>query len=346
MKAVKDKVSENNIIVMGAGNKRKTTNLSTSSPLAVSTVPSPPLQQWHNAVAGSVSGGVARLMIAPIDLIRIRLQLDTQRQSIWSHMSKVYRTEGGIFGFYRGNIPATYLWMGYAAVQFSAYEQISRSLHKNNRYYFNADGNNNNSGIIAFTSGASAGVIATICTYPLDLCRTNLAARADGPQSMWSFALQMYQKQGILRGFFAGIGPAIYGIIPYMGCNFLIYETFVKGERETASVAGVAGAISGGVSKLLVYPLDTVKKRIQVQAFTTSTHSSMINCIYHIIRREHPRNLYRGVVPSVLKNTIATSLSFAIYTLTLNTIRYTDVQAKVCLWPREHEGQQRKKIQQ
>mmetsp|Transcript_37780 Transcript_37780/g.43156 ORF Transcript_37780/g.43156 Transcript_37780/m.43156 type:complete len:315 (-) Transcript_37780:1454-2398(-) len=311
-----------------AVNRKKLTSFPTSHLLATSIISSfsPLQQQWHSAVAGSVAGGLARLVIAPFDLIRIRLQLDKNRQSIWSHMAKVYKTEGGILGFYRGNIPATYLWMGYAGVQFTVYEQISRSLHNINRYYYCIDDDDNIAAIIAFTSGALAGVTATICTYPLDLCRTNFAARADGPQSMWLFTLQMYQKRGIQHGFFAGIGPAIYGIIPYMGFNFLIYESLVKGDRETASLAGAAGAISGGVSKLLVYPLDTVKKRIQVQAFVSSLPTtSMLKCFYKIIHREHPRNLYRGIIPSIFKNTLATSLSFTIYTLTLRIIKCADV---------------------
>jgi hypothetical protein len=105
-----------------------------------------------------------------------------------------------------------------------------------------------------------------------------------------------------------------------MGFNFLIYETLV-GEKTTIN-AGMAGAIAGATSKVLVYPLDTVKKRLQVQAYYVAaaevdgnkSYKGMMDCLRRILKEEGPLSLYRGLAPSVLKNTIATSLSFALYT--------------------------------
>lgn len=273
---------------------------------------SPP---WYNAVSGCVSGAGARLVIAPLDLIRIRLQIEPQKSLLY-HVRKV-SADSGVLGFFRGNVPATYLWMGYSAIQFSVYARISDALR--DRTY--------NASTTAFCSGGLAGVVATLATYPLDICRTSFAARATDPKSpktMWEFTLQMYQQQGI-RGFFAGVGPGLYGIVPYMGFNFLIYETLV-GEKTTIN-AGMAGAISGGVSKLLVYPLDTIKKRIQVEAFYEGRRPvSMTDCFVSIVREEGPLSLYRGIVPSVIKNMIATSLAFSIYTLTQNALQTIDLQ--------------------
>jgi len=288
--------------------------------LSLKTSPSSSSQpEWHNAFAGCVAGAGARMVIAPLDLIRIRLQIE-HKENILKLVKRVYTLEGGIIGFFRGNVPATYLWMGYSAVQFSAYERVSQFLK--HQCGVQNDGNCPPSAI-SFGAGALAGITATFATYPLDLCRTNFAARADGPRSIWAFVLQIYKAQGI-SGFFVGMGAALYGIVPYMGCNFLIYEKLVEGDRKTTSLAGFAGAISGGVSKLLVYPLDTVKKRMQVQAFampTTPRYDSMIDCLFQIIKKEGAHNLYRGLLPSILKNAIATSLSFALYTATLNLLR-------------------------
>ena len=49
-----------------------------------------------------------------------------------------------------------------------------------------------------------------------------------------------------LRNLFAGCGPAVLGIIPYMGINFALYDYLVrKGEKTNAVDAGAAGAIAG-----------------------------------------------------------------------------------------------------
>jgi hypothetical protein len=154
---------------------------------------------------------------------------------------------------------------------------------------------------------------------------------------MFSFARRVWQAQGV-SGFFAGSGPALYGIVPYMGLNFVIYESLV-GHDKTLAQAGAAGAISGGVSKFVVYPLDTVKKRLQVQAFydeTLTKYKGIIDCFVRIIRDEGASSLYRGLIPSVLKNTIATSLSFALYTHTMNLL--TTVERRATKLYQDHQS--------
>lgn len=279
----------------------------------------------NNAIAGCFAGAGARMVVAPLDLIRIRLQLEP-KTTLWAHVQNVTR-ESGWKGFFRGNVPATYLWVGYSAVQFAVYARLSEPL----LHSLEANNNNKNDGIvsmlynksaIAFGSGALAGVTATVLTYPLDICRTNFAAsqkQQGGPTTMLDFVRGMFRRQG-LSGFWAGIVPSLCGIVPYMGFNFLIYETLVG--DKTAFNAGVAGAISGSSSKLLVYPLDTIKKRLQVQAYDSHhvQYQGTIDCFVQIVRQEGFKSLYRGILPSMLKNTIATSLSFSLYTLAQNVL--------------------------
>jgi len=138
-----------------------------------------------------------------------------------------------------------------------------------------------------------------------------------------------------IRTIFAGSGPAVLGIVPYMGLNFALYDYLIRrGDRVKVSDAGSAGAISGGVSKLIVYPLDTVKKRLQAQAFETFwgsatanvakvdkvQYKNMLDCASRIMSEEGPRAFYRGLVPSLVKTMGATSLTFAIFQLTKNTL--------------------------
>ena len=276
----------------------------------------------NNAIAGCFAGAGARMVVAPLDLIRIRLQLEPN-MTIWAHLQDVNR-ESGWKGFFRGNVPATYLWVGYSAIQFAVYARLSEALQQQSHLLSlpsSSHNNNNYKSAIAFVAGAMAGVTATVLTYPLDICRTNFAAsqKAGGPMTMLGFARDMLRRQG-LWGFWAGIVPSLYGIVPYMGFNFLIYETLV-GEK-TAFNAGVAGAISGSSSKLLVYPLDTVKKRLQVQAYESNhvRYQGTVDCLVQIVRHEGFGSLYRGILPSMLKNTIATSLSFSLYTLAQNAL--------------------------
>ncbi|GKY93888.1 hypothetical protein MPSEU_000355700 [Mayamaea pseudoterrestris] len=167
------------------------------------------------------------------------------------------------------------------------------------------------------------------------------------PSSLLQFAKHLHRQQGY-RGFYAGVGPAIVQIIPYMGVNFTIYEYLTMplsnddhdqrhGSRRLMNSA-YAGSISGAVSKILVYPLDTVKRRLQGQALSVLLYSenessslqvtrsnvryrNMVHCMRTMYRREGFLALYKGLVPAVYKSTVATALSFAVFQWTRDVLQ-------------------------
>lgn len=315
--------------------------------------------QWHNAVAGGVAGAGSRLFTAPLDLVRIRAQLERRdvypRPSILTRMINVYKAEGGITALFRGNLAASYLWVGYSTVQFSVYGTIKERL-EDYRYEIareqamktiqqqqlsQIDNLWTNPTTIAFLSGAGAGICATIATYPFDIARTVFASRGAlqqnkkskgfrPPTTIKECAISIYRQLGFV-GFYAGSAPAVVQIIPYMGLNFVIYEFLItEGESSRASksvgLSGYAGSISGAVSKIIVYPMDTIKKRIQFQSVfgapckTGVVYDGMWDCFATTIRTEGVFGLYRGLVPSVLKTTLGSGLAFTFFRSTKNLL--------------------------
>ena len=345
---------------------------STTSMIITETIKYP---QWHNAVAGGVAGAGARLFTAPLDLVRIRAQLERRdvypRPSILTRMMDVYKAEGGITALFRGNLAASYLWVGYTTVQFSVYgtikeriedyrddvarvaetpqytQQTQRQAQRQTQAQYQQQLSNLliNPTATAFVSGAGAGICATMATYPFDICRTVFASKGAltqqqreqptgkafrPPSTIKECAISMYRQRGI-RGFYAGSAPAVVQIVPYMGINFAIYDFLItQGEDSRSSksvgLSGYAGSIGGAVSKIIVYPMDTIKKRIQIQSVfgaspcTPVVYNGMWDCLATTIRTEGVLGLYRGLVPSVLKTTMGSGLSFTFFRITKNML--------------------------
>lgn len=83
----------------------------------------------------------------------------------------------------------------------------------------------------------------------------------------------------------------------------------------------VCGSGSGLFSKLIIYPLDLTKKRLQIQGFeaarvrfgVTRKYHGMIHCMRDTIAYEGIQGLYKGLAPSLLKAVFATGTIFCVY---------------------------------
>jgi hypothetical protein len=91
---------------------------------------------------------------------------------------------------------------------------------------------------------------------------------------------------------------------------------------------GFCGGIAGGASKFIVYPLDTIKKRLQSQVLlstaTTSIsaikYNGILHCAQTIYKSEGILGFYKGIVPTVFKAVTATAITFAVYDTTKELI--------------------------
>ena len=84
---------------------------------------------YVDPLAGGISGLAVRALTAPFDLVKIRLQLTPASCSATTvnTVKSVYKKEGP-WAFFKGNVAATYLWVTYAAVQFTLYNKISNVI--------------------------------------------------------------------------------------------------------------------------------------------------------------------------------------------------------------------------
>lgn len=70
---------------------------------------------------------------APLDVLKIRLQLQQLHNPLYSSASQalldITRSEG-VRSLWKGNLCATYLWVSYGAVQFGLYDGMKARLRR------------------------------------------------------------------------------------------------------------------------------------------------------------------------------------------------------------------------
>ncbi|KAJ4409063.1 mitochondrial thiamine pyrophosphate transporter [Didymella pomorum] len=275
-------------------------------------------------------------VIAPLDVIKIRLQLQihslSDPLSVQGIHGPVYKgtlgtlkqilAHEGVTGLWKGNIPAELMYLAYGSIQFSAYTYAS-SLLEHPALPIHLP-----SSAVNFLSGAAAGAAATTATYPLDLLRTRFAAQ--GNERVYTSiraSVQQIASQEGLGGFFRGLGAGVSQIVPYMGLFFASYESLKPLMSESpiplpfGTSDAAAGVVASILSKTAVYPLDTTRKRLQVQGpmLARYVHGNIpeyrgvISTVRRIWRQEGRRGMYRGLTVSLIKAAPASAVTMWTY---------------------------------
>ncbi|KAJ9216446.1 hypothetical protein DTO166G4_2034 [Paecilomyces variotii] len=298
-------------------------------------------------LAGGIAGLVSRFCIAPLDVVKIRLQLQihslSDPSSIHGLKGPVYKgtlptmraiiREEGLTGLWKGNIPAELLYVCYGGIQFTTYRTTTQALSK-------LDPHRLPPSVESFISGAFAGGVATAATYPLDLLRTRFAAQGKERvyTSLWSSVRDIARYEGPL-GFFRGCSAAVGQIVPYMGLFFTTYETLrptmasFNDYLPFGSGDAAAGVVASVLAKTGVFPLDLVRKRLQVQGPTRSKYvhanipeyRGVFKTIQLILRTQGVRGLYRGLTVSLFKAAPASAVTMWTYEHALKTLREMDI---------------------
>ncbi|KAI7835819.1 hypothetical protein COHA_010286 [Chlorella ohadii] len=308
------------------------------------------------AVAGALAGAVARFVVGPLDVLKIRFQVQLEpiaagvKTSHYTSMRQALVTivkEEGIKGLWRGTVPGQLLTVPYTAVQFVALQQC-RALA---RQYGLADSPRWQSAV-PFVSGALAGAAATVASYPFDLLRTTLAAQGEPPvyATMTDAARGIVRQHGV-RGLYRGLGVTVLEIMPYAALQFGLYDVFNKAcnkarvrldpaqadEAPSSMQAFVCGLAAGMLAKLGTHPLDVAKKRFQVAGLARSARygqrvapeavHTLRQVLHDIAVKEGAAGLFKGAMPSILKAAPSAAVTFAVYDMCMYWLTLRDRQA-------------------
>ncbi|KAI4126652.1 MAG: hypothetical protein LQ347_004890 [Umbilicaria vellea] len=219
-------------------------------------------------LAGGAAGAVSRTVVSPLERLKILFQIQSHgreeyKLSVGQGLMKMWREEGWR-GLMRGNGTNCIRIVPYSAVQFGSYNFYKKFVESSPA-----------EGLTPFKRllcGGAAGITSVSFTYPLDIVRTRLSiqsasfaalgkAAGDRLPGMWATMVTMYKTEGGVSALYRGIIPTVAGVAPYVGLNFMTYESVRKyltpdGDKNPSAVRKLAaGAISGAVAQTCTYPL-------------------------------------------------------------------------------------------
>jgi len=178
------------------------------------------------ALAGSFAGMVCSTAISPVDLIKVRLQINqevgTARKTSMGIMKDVWKTEG-LKGFYRGYSSVFGRESSAMGVYFGSYEYLKSRARR-------ADGTIPIG--LMLLSGGTAGILTWVCNYPIDVIKTQLQSSTEH-STIVGAARHIWKHEG-LPGFYRGIVPCVARAFPVNATVFGVYEFVAEILNERA----------------------------------------------------------------------------------------------------------------
>ncbi|CAA3011930.1 calcium-binding mitochondrial carrier S -2-B-like [Olea europaea subsp. europaea] len=210
-------------------------------------------------IAGGVAGAASRTATAPLDRLKVVLQVQTTRACIFPAVKSIWK-EGGFLGFFRGNGINVLKVAPESAIKFYTFEMLKNVIGGTEGEKRGDVGT-----LGRLIAGGLAGAVAQTSIYPMDLVKTRLqtcVCEGGNVPTLWKLSRDIWIQEGP-RAFYRGLLPSVLGMIPYAGIDLTMYETmkdvskkYILRESEPGPLVQLScGSISGAVGATCVYPL-------------------------------------------------------------------------------------------
>jgi len=269
-------------------------------------------------LAGGVSAAVSKTIVAPIERVKMLLQVqqvvkdipaEQRYNGIGDCFTRVVKDQG-FWSLYRGNLANVVRYFPTQALNFACKDQYKRifnpyDIKKEPFKFF----------LGSCASGGAAGATSLCVVYPLDFARTRLAAdvgagKAREFNGLIDCLMKNFQKDGPM-GLYRGFGISVVGIIMYRAAYFGIFDTgkvYIWEDYRKANILSFWAFAQFGtvLSGIISYPLDTVRRRLMMMSGKTGKdklYDGTMDCFAKILKQEGPLAFFKGCLSNVLRGT-------------------------------------------
>ena len=289
-------------------------------------------------LAGAVAGIVSRTAVSPLEVIATAQMVRGGNKGILAELSGLFQSEG-IKGFFKGNGANCLKVAPTRGVQFFAFESFKLRLvaWKRTRLGLSEDADVELTPLERLVAGGFAGMIASSLVYPIEVVKTMLTMYP-GKYNGIAGAFQGVLAEVGPKGLYAGLAPTLIAMFPYVGVEFMIYETSkiaiekflqtkadddarTKGLKQAATttlpiiISLGLGAMAGAAAQSSAHPLDVVRKRLQVQGINGNPvlYKNTFDAIGGIASKEGMGALYKGLGPACVATIPGTGIAYITY---------------------------------
>lgn len=267
---------------------------------------------------GGISAGVSKTAVAPIERVKLLLQLqdsskqikvDERYKGIVDCFTRVNR-EQGFASFWRGNLANVIRYFPTQALNFAFKDTFKKMFSydpKKNFWLFFA-GN--------MASGGLAGACSLSVVYPLDFARTRLATDI-GKGAEREFkgigdCISTIIKNDGVPGLYRGFGISVVGIIIYRALYFGMFDTgkqtlFKDFKNANIFLVWAFAQFVTVTAGIASYPLDTVRRRLMMQSGRKGgeiQYTGTLDCFAKIFSKEGGlKPFFKGAGSNVIRGT-------------------------------------------
>ena len=269
-----------------------------------------------NFLAGGISAAVSKTVVAPIERVKLLLQVqyanpnipkEQQFKGIGDCFSRCI-SEQGFFSLYRGNLANVIRYFPTQALNFAC-----KDFYKKTLCPYNPKTDPGKFFIGNCASGGAAGATSLCFVYPVDFARTRLAADVgSGPEGKREFnglidCLKKISTKDGVSGLYNGFGISVVGIIFYRASYFGLFDSgkaLFLGEKPSLLYVFALGQIVTVTAGIISYPLDTVRRRLMMSSGReVPLYTGTMDCFNKVLANEGAGAFFKGCGSNVIRGT-------------------------------------------
>ncbi|KAH3682761.1 hypothetical protein WICPIJ_006275 [Wickerhamomyces pijperi] len=277
----------------------------------MSTTKDSPLKENLKSIGAGAVGGIASVLTGhPFDLVKVRLQ--SGHYSSMSAAVKSILSTSGPLGFYRGVVPPLVGVTPMFAVSFWGYD-VGKNLVSS--YYKGQESSTFSIGQIS-AAGFFSAIPTTLVAAPMERIKIVLQMHKEGEAKSMMTAVKEILASGGVRSLFKGSVATLARDGPGSALYFATYEiakkeltklTNAEDGKLSLFAVSTAGGLAGMSMWLVVFPVDTVKTRLQNTVGESITMKQAVQSIY---KKGGMASFFPGLGPALLRSFPANAATF------------------------------------